>query len=125
MHLRDCFHIHIQPKLKTMTKHIANQLLLYIRLSIVAVCLLATFGLGYPPVHAQRTTTEDALQDQHLAEIEKHLSSTDSRLDDLKKHQEETDHTIATWAGAFSATLLIVGILSGWGVAIQIKQKNL
>jgi hypothetical protein len=117
-----------------MRDRLAHRKLLFIRTAIIAVCFIGAFVIGYPPGLAQRATyriqtipvitTEDALQDQHLDDQEKHLSSNDARIDDLKKHQEETDSHIANWSGAFSATLIIVTILSGWGISLQIKQKH-
>ena len=134
MQFRNYIPLRIKPRLKTMRNRLAHRKLLFIRSAIIAVCLIATFGLGYPPGQAQRVTyriqtmpvitTEDALQDKTLDGQEKHLSANGARLDEMKKHQEETDTHIATWAGAFSATMAIVGILSGWGLSLQIKQKH-
>jgi hypothetical protein len=75
-----------------------NHLLFALKLTILSACLLVVFGGHHPPVQAQSrhvrvqsgpaVTTEDAMQDDRIAAINRHLESTDATVETIRKASE-------------------------------------
>jgi hypothetical protein len=110
-----------------------NHLLFALKLTILSVCLLAVFGGHHPPVQAQSqhvrvqsvpvVTTEDAMQDDRITAINRHLESIDAAIEMLRKASELQGNEVSTVRGEIEAFGLLLTVLSIAAIVLQIKRK--
>jgi hypothetical protein len=136
MHLRTLFPKQLFIKLNTLTTGLSDHLLLMLRIAIIGVCLVATFGVGYPPASAQRTaqtapSVEDAIQDDHIEAINKHLEANDRRADNhdvttdkIVKRIDDLENYESKIIGGLATALVIIGFMTGCTIVIQVRQKQ-
>jgi hypothetical protein len=138
MHLRTLFPNQLLNKFNSLTNGLSNHLLLILRIGIVGICLIATFGVGYPPASAQRQvqnmpviTVEDAIQDDHIEGINKHLEADDRRadnhdatIDKIVKRIDDLENYESKIIGGLATALAIIGLMTGCTIVIQVRQKQ-
>ena len=80
---------------------------------------------------AQRTvvqipilTVEDSLQDQDIKELNKHLESTDAKLDKAVDAINKSNDAIAGMKGEERAVGLLLGLLEIGAIIVQIKKQD-
>jgi hypothetical protein len=122
--------VHI--KIKTLTAKILNHVSFGLKLAIITVCLVMMFDGHYPPVHAQSRriqtvpviTTEDAMQDDRIAALNRHLEATDARVESLRQTMEATGNDVSAVRGEIEAFGLLLTVLSIAALVIQIRRKQ-
>jgi hypothetical protein len=117
-----------------MTTKLINQALLTIKILIVLVCLLTIFSTHWPPkAQAQKNTprltvpvitVEDAMQDDHIEQLNKHIEATDANVTKLMLRSEEQENAMSSYRGGIQVALWIIGALSTGGIVLQLKQKS-
>jgi hypothetical protein len=111
-----------------------NHALFGLKVVILATCLFTAFGGHYPPASAQRIsyrvqtvpviTTEDALQDNNIDAINKHLQSTDDVVKAMKVEQDRRGSEMDNWHGEERIIEGIIGLMVGSGLFLQVKQHK-
>jgi hypothetical protein len=122
----------IHPKVSTLTNHLLNHWLLGMKIAFVAVCLVFIFGGNHPPVYAQRNTprvqtvitTEDAMQDDHIEALNKHIENTDAQLAVLIKKSDEQENKQSSWSGGITVGFTLLGLLGTGTIVLQFKQNK-
>jgi hypothetical protein len=137
MHFRT-FHNRLkQPKVVVarLTNTVDNHCSFGIKIAVLCVCVFVMFGGSYPPVQAQHAryqiqtvpviTTEDAVQDNNIAAINKHLQSTD----DIETHNVEAiahlDSTLSYMQGEERVVGGLLALLTGGGLFLQIRRRQI
>jgi hypothetical protein len=86
----------------------------------------------FPSVYAQRTgiqtipvlTTEDALQDEKLTSMDKHLEATDTEVARQAAITATTVSDISEMRGESRVLFGLLGLLSTVQIAIQVRRKE-
>lgn len=116
-----------------LNRRVCDHLLFTIRVITFAICGFVAVSGHYPPALAQRAriqieeipviTTTDAMQNDHIEELNKHLQATDDNVRALQALTAQIASDAAVERGQFRLLIGIIALLSGAGVVIQIKRK--
>lgn len=99
----------------------------------VALCLGMTFGMGYPPSHAQMSN-EDAVQDNNIVALNRHVESSDSRaeernaelnkrIDALREETNKLGKDMAEMQGENRIAYAVLGMIGTTSIAVSFKRK--
>jgi hypothetical protein len=122
----------VHQKLTTLTNSILNRAHFVIKIAILFICLGTVFSGHYPPVHAQSRriqtvpviTTEDAMQDDRITAINRHLEATDAHLEALRLVADETKNGQTFIQGEIAAVGLLLTVLTIAALIVQLKTKQ-
>lgn len=96
-----------------------------LKTSFIALCLLRTFGLGYPPAAAQPVlTVEDAVQDSKISEINEHLKATDGRADQYLSDLHKVANDVAGMQGENRIAYSVIAAIASTSLVVTWRKKS-
>lgn len=103
--------------------------LLGLKLGFITVCLIICFGGQHPPAMAQQQrfvpviTAEDAVQDRDIAQINKHLESTDARVEKQWDLLTINANELSGMRGEERIIGAVLGVLVSSSLVVQLRRK--
>ena len=92
---------------------------------------LMIFGGSHPPVVAQArngqmwiTSSEDAVQDENIVQINKHLEHTDAVLEHEETRVQELDSQLSEMQGEERIAFIVLTALTGGSAFLQRKKAQ-
>jgi hypothetical protein len=117
---------------KAVPSHILDNLMLASKVLVLSLCAFVTLSGHFPPVYAQRTgiqtipvlTTEDALQDEKITSMDKHLEATDAEVARQAAITATSVSDISEMRGESRVLFGLLGLLSTVQIVIQVRRKE-
>jgi hypothetical protein len=110
---------------------ITNHISFGIKVLILSICLALALGGHHPPANAESvkhtvsiTSTEDAMQDERIGELNQHLQATDARVEALRQTLDQASNSLSVMQGEERSIGLLLTILSIAGIALQLVRKQ-
>jgi hypothetical protein len=104
-----------------------------VKLAVLAVCVMTVFGGHYPPAHAQQThrvtqilpilTVEDAVQDNNIEAVNKHLEATDTTISRMELTMQKAEADVSGIQGEERGIGALLGALTLLQIFLSFRKK--
>jgi hypothetical protein len=102
---------------------------LVLKFVFIAVCFVVCFSGQHPPAQAQQQfvpviTAEDAAQDRDIAAINKHLESTDARVEKQWDLLSTNANELSGMRGEERIIGAVLGLLASSSLVVQLRRRT-